>query len=186
MPQNPAAGLVSCDSNSLLSIVVPVYNEEEVVEASYQRTGVVLDSLDMQAELLFVNDGSSDKTVSILEQLCTADPRVGLVNLSRNFGKEIAMTAGLDYARGDAVVIIDADLQDPPELIPELVQYWKRGYRCGVCPPYRSGGRVVVQENNGARILSYYETRQPRHHPGGYWRFSFIEPPRSRCTQPAA
>ena len=186
MPENTRGASVSGPERSLLSIVVPAYNEEEVVEAFYRRMQAVLDGLDMAAELLFVNDGSSDRTVAILEQLCIADPRVGLLNLSRNFGKEIAMTAGFDHARGDAVVVIDADLQDPPELIPELVQHWQQGWDCGVCPPYRSGGRVLAQENDGARILSHNETRQPGPYSGKYWRFPLAEPTSGRCTQPAA
>lgn len=112
----------------LVSIIIPAYNEEKVIEAFYQRLGAVLNGLAVQAEMLFVNDGSTDKTQAILEQLGATDPRVGQVSLSRNFGKEIAMTAGLDHARGDATIVIDADLQDPPELIPELLRHWHDGY----------------------------------------------------------
>ena len=117
----------SLQTAGLLSIVVPAYNEEEVIEAFYRRIEAVLSGLDMPSEMVFVNDGSQDATGAILGRLGATDPRIGLVNLSRNFGKEIAMTAGLDYARGDAIVVIDADLQDPPELIPELLRHWQAG-----------------------------------------------------------
>ena len=112
----------------LLSIVVPAYNEEAVLPAFYARIVRVLEPLDAEVELVFVNDGSADNTLQLLQNLKTKDPRVAIVDLSRNFGKEIAMTAGLDHAKGDAVVIIDADLQDPPELIPEMIREWQNGY----------------------------------------------------------
>lgn len=112
----------------LLSVIVPAYNENDVIESFYQRMATVLDTLQCDVEMLFVNDGSTDSTLSILNQLHDSDPRIVIVDLSRNFGKEIAMTAGLDYCNGDAVVIIDADLQDPPELIPELIKEWQSGF----------------------------------------------------------
>lgn len=111
-----------------LSIVVPAYNEEEVLESFHTRITAVLDAVDMNAEIVYVNDGSKDRTLNILQQLQQADPRVAIVDLSRNFGKEIALTAGLDHAHGDAVIVIDADLQDPPELIPKLIATWQEGY----------------------------------------------------------
>lgn len=112
----------------LLSIVVPVYNEEEVIPEFHRRLTQVLDSLPSPAEVIFVNDGSSDKSQQIIINLRENDERVGLVDLSRNYGKEIAMTAGLDYSRGEAVIVLDADLQDPPELIPLLIEKWRLGY----------------------------------------------------------
>ena len=112
----------------LLSIVVPAYNEEEVLPEFHRRTAAVLDELPMEAEVVYVNDGSKDSTLQVLRELHAQDVRVGIVDLSRNFGKEIALTAGLDAARGDAVVVIDADLQDPPELIPELLRKWSEGF----------------------------------------------------------
>ena len=111
-----------------LSIVVPAYNEEEVLTECHQRIADVTANIDGNAELIFVNDGSTDGTLEILQQLKSTDPRIAIVDLSRNFGKEIAMTAGMDHARGDAVVVIDADLQDPPELIPEMIRHWQDGY----------------------------------------------------------
>jgi glycosyltransferase involved in cell wall biosynthesis len=113
---------------SFLSIVVPAYNEQEVLPEFHRRLGAVLDALGGQAEVVYVNDGSTDATLAVLQRLRGSDSRVAIVDLSRNFGKEIAMTAGFDHASGDAVVIIDADLQDPPELIPELLKEWRNGY----------------------------------------------------------
>jgi len=111
-----------------LSVVTPVRNEEAVLPEFHERVGKVLDQLGASAEVVYVNDGSKDGTLGLLQQLYEDDPRVGVVSLSRNFGKEIALTAGLDYARGEAVVVIDADLQDPPELIPKLIERWRQGY----------------------------------------------------------
>jgi glycosyltransferase involved in cell wall biosynthesis len=112
-----------------ISILIPAYNEEAVLEQCYHRTIDVINQLeDYQFELLFVNDGSKDNTLTILKSLRMMDSRISYIDLSRNFGKEIAMIAGLDYAQGDAVVLMDADLQDPPELIPELIKYWEQGY----------------------------------------------------------
>lgn len=112
----------------MISVVVPCYNEEEVLHAFYERTLSVLDSIAEEFEFIFVNDGSRDRTGEILLLLNRRDPRVKVIDLSRNFGKEVAMTAGLDFAFGDAVVVIDADLQDPPELIPRMVEKWRDGY----------------------------------------------------------
>lgn len=119
----------SIDRPVLLSVVVPAYNEQEVIETFHDRLSGVLASLPFDVEVIYVNDGSGDDTLSILRALRRRDPRVAVIDLSRNFGKEIALTAGLDHARGDAVVVIDADLQDPPELIPNLVEPWRdEGY----------------------------------------------------------
>jgi glycosyltransferase involved in cell wall biosynthesis len=111
-----------------LSLVVPAYNEEAVLPEFHRRASAVLDALGMGVEIIYVNDGSSDQTLEVLHTLRDQDSRVGIVDLSRNFGKEIALTAGLDRACGDAVVVIDADLQDPPELIPEFIKHWRAGF----------------------------------------------------------
>jgi len=112
-----------------ISILVPAYNEEEVLEALYQRLGKLAnDNKSYEFEFLFVNDGSRDKTLEIIQDYAAKDQRIAYVNLSRNFGKEIAMIAGLDHVTGDATVIIDADLQDPPELIPQMIKFWEDGY----------------------------------------------------------
>ncbi len=111
-----------------LSIVVPAYNEQEVLPEFHRRLTAVLAELPMESEVIYINDGSSDATLAVIRQLREKDPRIALIDLSRNFGKEIAVTAGLDYSKGDAVILIDADLQDPPELIPRLVEERKNGY----------------------------------------------------------
>lgn len=112
-----------------LSIIIPAYNEEESLPILYERMEKLMNSMEnYEFELLFVNDGSKDKTIEIIKQMREEDKRISYVDFSRNFGKEIAMIAGLDYATGDCVIFMDADLQDPPELIPELVKHWEEGY----------------------------------------------------------
>ena len=112
-----------------ISILVPCYNEEAVLQEFYGRVSAVADSIaKYDFEMLFVNDGSSDRTLEILRELRRKDKRVSYVDLSRNFGKEIAMIAGIDYLKGDAAVIMDADLQDPPEMIAEMISWWEQGY----------------------------------------------------------
>ncbi|WP_438445934.1 glycosyltransferase family 2 protein [Gorillibacterium sp. sgz5001074] len=110
------------------SIVVPMYNEEAVIEETYKRLREVMDRSEEPYELVFVNDGSRDRTVEIVERLCAEDGHVRLLNFSRNFGHQIAITAGMDYAQGQAIVVIDADLQDPPEVILLMIDKWKAGY----------------------------------------------------------
>ncbi|MEN9311259.1 MAG: hypothetical protein RLY77_1384 [Pseudomonadota bacterium] len=112
----------------VLSVLVPVYNEIEVLPEFHRRMTAVLRTCVDTYEVVYVNDGSSDGSLQWLQQLCADDPDVALVDLSRNFGKEIAMAAGLDHVRGEAVVVIDADLQDPPELIPRLLEQWRAGF----------------------------------------------------------
>ena len=112
----------------LISIVVPVYNEQDVLRVFHERLSPVLSKLGVPVEVIYVNDGSSDATLEVLRSLRAADERVAILDLSRNFGKEIALTAGLDHASGDAVIVIDADLKDPPELILEFLQHWREGY----------------------------------------------------------
>jgi len=112
-----------------VSILIPAYNEQAVLKQLFARLTKLADSTsNYEFEFLFVNDGSRDKTLEIIKERAEIDTRVSYVNLSRNFGKEIAMIAGLDNVSGDATVIIDADLQDPPELIPEMLTWWEKGY----------------------------------------------------------
>lgn len=112
-----------------LTILIPAYNEAPVLPALFKRLDSLGETLsDYKLEFLFVNDGSNDDTLSLIKAHAHEDARVSYVNLSRNFGKEIAMCAGIDHTNSDALVIIDADLQDPPELIPEMVKYWEDGY----------------------------------------------------------
>jgi glycosyltransferase involved in cell wall biosynthesis len=116
-------------SQQLLSIVVPCFNEEAVIEETHSRLSRMAARLsDLEYEIVYVDDGSSDRTPFILEQLQQGDPCVRVLRLSRNFGHQIAGTAGLEHAAGDAVVLIDADLQDPPDVIPQMVTRWREGY----------------------------------------------------------
>lgn len=115
-------------SEPFLSVVVPMFNEAENIDYLYRRLTGVLDCLGKSYEIVCVNDGSRDDTVARLKGLHSRDPRVKVVDLSRNFGKEIALTAGLDFSSGQVVVPIDADLQDPPEMIPVLLEKWNEGY----------------------------------------------------------
>lgn len=114
-------------SRGLLSIVIPCHNEEEVIESTHRRLVAALPSTGMDFEILYIDDGSRDRTLARLESIAAGDPRATVIELSRNFGQQSAMSAGLARARGDAVVIIDADLQDPPEVIPEMVECWRGG-----------------------------------------------------------
>ena len=109
----------------LVSVVAPMYDEEETVDVFYERVRAALDGV--RFELVFVDDASGDRTPELLDRLADADPRVRVLHLSRNFGHQAALTAGLDQARGNVVVMIDADLQDPPELIPQMVEQWANG-----------------------------------------------------------
>jgi glycosyltransferase involved in cell wall biosynthesis len=112
-----------------LTVIVPAFNEEEVLPEFHRRLSAAMDALGLGWDVLYVNDGSRDRTLEVMLALQAGDPHVAVLNLSRNFGKEIAMTAGLDHAQSsEAVVIIDADLQDPPEVIPRLVEAWRQGF----------------------------------------------------------
>ena len=112
-----------------VSIIVPAYNEEEALPLMYERLYKVLEKVKKyDFEILFVDDGSSDKTLTIVKEYRKYDKRISYVSFARNFGKETAMIAGLDYAQGDAVIFIDADLHDPPELIPDMIKLWEEGY----------------------------------------------------------
>ena len=111
------------------SLIIPVYNEEETLPETYRRVRAVMDRLDGTVELILVNDGSRDRSLAMLRELHEQDSRVCYLSLARNFGHQIAVTAGLNFVRGEAIVILDADLQDPPELIPSLIEKWKQGYQ---------------------------------------------------------
>ena len=112
----------------LCSVVVPVYNEELVIQETYKRLKAVMDGLNQTYELIFVNDGSRDATAKMARAICDSDKHVKFLDFSKNFGHQIAITAGMDYSSGDAIVVIDADLQDPPEIIPEMIKKWQEGY----------------------------------------------------------
>lgn len=115
-------------NEKILSIVAPAYNEAEGLDKFYTRLIEALKDCDLKLEIIYVNDGSTDQTLEIMNKQHSNDSRITIIDLSRNFGKEVALTAGLDHVAGDAVVVIDTDLQDPPELIPELVEQWQKGF----------------------------------------------------------
>jgi len=115
-------------NTELLSIIIPFYNEQEVIEECQSRLSSAVKAIDMDVEMIYINDGSKDDTLIILSKLLEKDSRIKIIDLSRNFGKEIAMTAGIDAAKGDAVIVIDADLQDPPELMADMVSKWREGF----------------------------------------------------------
>lgn len=137
-------------SPSTICVVVPCYNEAEVLPEFFARLTNVLSVSDYVSTVLFVNDGSTDSTADILAQLALKAPNVAILTLSRNFGKEAAMTAGLDHALGDAVIIIDADLQDPPEIIPQLVLRWREGYDVVYAQRRVRDGETFVKRSTAA------------------------------------
>src|SRR5262249_6342314 len=111
-----------------LSVAVPLFNEADNIFALHRRLETTLKTLNITYEILYVDDGSQDKTAAILKLLCESDPNVASIQLSRNFGHQAAVSAGIDHGRGRAVVVMDGDLQDPPEIIPEFVAKWREGY----------------------------------------------------------
>lgn len=111
------------------SFVIPVYNEEKTILELYQRVNAVMKQLDGSVELILVNDGSRDRSLQLLRDLHRKDPRICYLSLARNFGHQVAVTAGLNFVRGQVIVILDADLQDPPELIPDMIEKWRQGYQ---------------------------------------------------------
>jgi len=173
----PASASLTLSRAPALSVVVPAYNEEEVLPEFHRRLAAAMEGIGLPWEVVYVNDGSRDGTLPLMLSLKAADPRVAVVNLSRNFGKEIALTAGLDHARGaEAIIVTDADLQDPPEVIADLVAAWREGFdvvyaqrrvregetwfkRASAAGFYRVmqkiGGRVVLPKDTGDfRLMS--------------------------------
>ncbi|MEH1815023.1 MAG: glycosyltransferase family 2 protein [Nostoc sp.] len=111
------------------SFIVPIYNEEETIPELYRRLSAVMNRMDGLVELILINDGSRDRSLQLLRDLHQKDPRICYLSFARNFGHQIAVTAGLNFVRGQVIVILDADLQDPPELIPDMVEKWRQGYQ---------------------------------------------------------
>lgn len=132
-------------NEKLISIVIPMYYEEKVAEECYRRLKKVMDNCGKEYELVFVNDGSRDGTMDILEKLAVNDRRVKVLSFSRNFGHQVAVTAGIDKARGNAIIIIDADLQDPPELITEMLRLWEQGYQVVYAKRKRRKGESIFK-----------------------------------------
>jgi glycosyltransferase involved in cell wall biosynthesis len=135
---------------ALLSVVVPCYNEEAVLAESHRALLQHTQGLGLEVEVVYVDDGSTDRTADLLRRLAAEDPRVRFLRLSRNFGHQIAATAGLDHARGDVVVLIDADLQDPPEVIPRMVEKWRQGYQVVYGRRRRRDGETAFKRSTAA------------------------------------
>lgn len=127
------------------SLVIPIFNEEAVLPLLIRRIGALLDTLDARAEAIFVDDGSSDTSVIYLRGMVAQEPRFRLIELSRNFGHQIAITAGMDAAAGDAVIVMDADLQDPPEVVIDLIAKWKEGYEIVYARRVRREGETMFK-----------------------------------------
>ncbi|MBC1781538.1 glycosyltransferase family 2 protein [Listeria welshimeri] len=145
------------EDNIEYSCIVPVFNEEEVLLKTYQRLTEVMQTLDGPYEIIFVNDGSRDLTKSMLQKLSAEDSSVKAIHFSRNFGHQIAITAGANYAHGKAVIVIDADLQDPPELIIEMVEKWKDGYQVVYAQRLKRKGETFFKKQSASmfyRILT--------------------------------
>lgn len=136
------------DRKSLLTIVIPCYNEEAGLEELHRRLVSVCRTLETGYELIFVNDGSRDRTADVIRRIASADPHVRGLSLSRNFGHQAALSAGVDHATGDAVIVMDADLQHPPELIPQFVEKWREGF--DIVYAYREGRRQRI----GYRVVN--------------------------------
>ncbi|MFC6653543.1 glycosyltransferase family 2 protein [Paenibacillus rhizoplanae] len=140
------------------SIIIPMFNEEAVIQETYRRIRKVMGATGEPYELIFVNDGSTDNCAQMIEEYSYWDESVKLIDLSRNFGHQVAITAGMDYALGDAVVIIDADLQDPPELIPEMIAEWKQGYQVVYAKRIKRNGESLFKKWTASlfyRVLRY-------------------------------
>ena len=141
-----------------VTILIPCYNEEQSLPLLYQELSSLIDSHQAYDwEILFVNDGSKDNTIHLIKQLSNQDNRIAYVDLSRNFGKEAAMLAGFDYATGDCMVIMDADLQHPPHLIPEMLKYWEEGYDDVYAKRTTRGKESLLRKNLS---LLYYKLLQ--------------------------
>jgi len=128
------------------SVIVPLYNEELVINESYSRLKEVMDSIEENYEIIFINDGSRDGTRDMVERICREDEKIKLANFSRNFGHQAAITAGMDLAKGDAIIVMDADLQDPPEVIPNMIAKWKEGYEVVYAKRIKREGETFLKK----------------------------------------
>ena len=180
----PAA--MSARELRLLSVVAPMLNEEGLAAEFCTRAGAAL--ADLPYEIVVVDDGSSDATPAILDRLADEDPRIRVIHLSRPFGHQMALTAGLDHARGDAVVMIDGDLQDPPELIPELVERWRDGADIVVAKRRAARGRDALQARHRALVLLAHGPTRPGRARAERRRLPPLRPPArsTRCCRCAS
>jgi polyisoprenyl-phosphate glycosyltransferase len=128
------------------SIVVPLFNEELVINETYRRLKKVMDSTEESYEVVFVNDGSKDKTVEMVKKICSEDKNIKLLSFSRNFGHQVAITAGMDNSVGKAIIVIDADLQDPPEVMLKMIEKWKEGYEVVYGQRLKRNGETIFKK----------------------------------------
>ena len=145
-------------SNITYSVVIPAYNEQDVIGEMMARTTRVMQDLGEPYEIVFVNDGSRDRTLEIVREIRREDPRVKILSLARNYGHQVAITAGLEQASGEAVVVIDADLQDPPELIREMAERWREGWDVVYAQRERREGETVFKKATAS--LFYWFVRK--------------------------
>jgi glycosyltransferase involved in cell wall biosynthesis len=138
------------ECSTVLSVVVPSFNEEQVLRQTHQRLLTALAPLETEFEIVYVDDGSTDGTATILHDLSATDSRVRVVRFARNFGHQMAVTAGIDHSRGEAVVLIDADLQDPPEVIPRMVDLWREGYEVVYGVRRHRPGETIIKRSSAA------------------------------------
>ncbi len=141
----------------MISIVVPVFNEETNIQEMHKRCSAALTDIGQACEIIFVDDGSADDTVKKLKEISANDDSVKVLRLSRNFGHQLAATAGLEHATGDAVVVMDGDLQDPPELIPDMVEKWRQGFQVVYAKRRRRKGEGIFKR--GTAFLFYRSLR---------------------------
>ena len=162
-------------NRQLLSVVTPCYNESEVVQLFYNEVKPVLDALqDVDYEIIFVDDGSIDDTLTRLNEIASHDETVRVCSLSRNFGHQIALTAGLDFARGDAIVLMDSDLQHPPSSIPELVEKWREGYEVVSAVRNSSQGASWFKDFTSNGFYFIFNILSPTHVPKGAADFCLL------------
>ena len=157
------------------SVVVPLYNEEEVITESYKRLKKVMDSIAEPYEIVFVNDGCVDKTPQLAADICKNDKNIKLINFSRNFGHQIAISAGMDYAEGRAIVVIDADLQDPPEIIPEMIKKWKLGYDVVYAKRLKRKGESIFKKATAAIFYRFLRNMTSVNIPADVGDFRLID-----------
>ena len=169
----------------VISVVVPAFNEAAGLEMFHRRLSRAMSGVE-DWEVIYVNDGSTDATLLMMEALRRTDDRVALISLSRNFGKEVAITAGLDHAAGDAVVVIDADLQDPPELIPELIASWRAGFDMVYAKRRSRAGESWLKRRNREALLPTDAAHGRPQAARGHRRFPPHEPPGRRRRAPVA
>ena len=157
------------------SVIVPVYNEQEVIAKTHTRLSAVLESMNEPYELIFVNDGSSDNSAKIIADIIQQDKNVRLINFTRNFGHMPAITAGMEYAAGSAIIVIDADLQDPPEALPEMAALWKSGYDVVYGKRKERKGEGVFKKLSAKIFYRFINSMSPVNLPADTGEFRLID-----------